>query len=70
MTSNLKCSLEDVKCPVCKGVINSKWFNFRTENTVEFIAECWTPENPDSPRHIFRFQIKIPDVVLIGDDEE
>ena len=56
--------VSNVKCPICNGFVNSKWFSFRNQNTVEFIAECWTPENPDLPRHIFYFQIKTPDCVL------
>lgn len=57
-------SLDVVKCPICKGVINEKWFNFRTDNTIEFIAECWTPKNPDLPRHVFYFQIDVNPCVL------
>jgi len=63
-------SINDVRCPICEGVINSKWFNFRTGNIVEFIAECWTPNNPESPRHVFCFQIKIPDCVIISNEDD
>lgn len=62
-------SIEDVKCPICNGGINEKWFNFENQNVVEFIAECWTKENPDSPRHIFSFQIEIPECVLVCDED-
>lgn len=62
-------SIEDVRCPVCKGVINSKWFNFRSGNVVEFVAECWSGhlsiEEPPYPRHIFYFQIETPECVLV-----
>lgn len=59
-------SLDDVKCPVCKGVINSKWFNFRNGNTIEFIAECWSGDlDRDTPRHIFYFQIEVPNCIML-----
>ena len=62
-------SIENVKCPICKGGINEKWFNFCTDEVAEFIAECWKKENPDSPRHIFYFQIEIPECVLVCDKD-
>jgi len=55
----------DVRCPVCKGEISNKWFDFRNGNTVVFIAECWTRENPKAPRHIFYFQIRTPLGVIV-----
>lgn len=57
-------SITDVRCPVCKGDINEKWFNFRSGNVIEFIAECWQPRNNSEepyPRHIFYFQIEVPE---------
>ena len=60
-------SLEDVKCPICKGVINNKWFNFRNGQVVDFTAECWSGDiYNDKPRHIFSFQLEIPKAVLIS----
>ncbi len=56
-------SLQDVKCPICEGIINRKWFNFRTGNVVEFIAECWSANN--SEHHIFYFQIEVPECLLL-----
>lgn len=59
-------SIDDVKCPICNGVINNKWFNFRNGNVVEFIAECWAGDlNKEQPRHIFYFQIEVPKGELI-----
>lgn len=59
-------SVDDVRCPICKGVVNKKWFNFRTNNVVEFIAECWSGKLSESqPSHIFYFQIEVPKGVLI-----
>ena len=70
-------SLTDVRCPICKGKINEKWFNFRSGNVVEFIAECYTPDYEKSrrdiendkifPRHVFYFQIETPDGLLVHD---
>lgn len=58
--------VRDVHCPICKGVINDKWFNFRSGNVIEFIAECWSGDlNVDSPRHIFYFQIETPECVIV-----
>ncbi len=55
-------TLLDVRCPVCKGAINNKWFNFRTGNVIEFIAECWSGDlDVESQKHIFYFQIEAPD---------
>ena len=61
-------NVEDVRCPVCNGVINYKWFNFRTKNIVEFIAECWSGDTNTEepyPKHIFAFQIETPEIALI-----
>ena len=60
-------SIDDVKCPICDGDIDEKWFNFRSKNVVEFIAECWTRDDPGKPRHIFYFQIEVPECVLVYD---
>ena len=61
-------SLDNVRCPICNGVINEKWFNFRNKNIVEFVAECWSGKiNKDTPKHIFYFQIEIPECVLVCD---
>lgn len=57
-------SLSDVKCPVCDGIINHKWFNFRTGQVVEFIAECWNYDNHNQ-HHIFYFQIEVPECVIL-----
>lgn len=68
-------SIDDVRCPICNGVINSKWFNFRTGQVVEFIAECWSGnindkyEDGPKPRHIFYFQIETPECVLVCDKD-
>ena len=56
--------INQVRCPICKGPINSKWFSFRSGNVIEFIAECWSGETftqEPYPRHIFYFQIEAPD---------
>lgn len=59
-------SLKDVRCPICKGEINEKWFNFQTQNITDFIAECWSGDvDKESEHHIFRFQIEMPKVLLI-----
>ena len=63
-------SIDDVRCPICSGVINHKWFNFRGEKVVEFVAECWSGSSHDEkPRHIFYFQIEVPECVLIYNEE-
>lgn len=58
-------SFEDVKCPICNGEINQKWFSFRNDQVIEFIAECWNRKDPGKPRHIFYFQIEVPPSVLV-----
>ncbi len=55
--------VSEIKCPICGGNINNKWFNFRSGDIIEMIAECWTPDNPDAPRHIFRFQLTSPHIL-------
>lgn len=55
--------VNDIRCPVCDGIINQKWFNFANNNVVDFIAECWNPESAE--HHIFHFQLAMPETLLI-----
>jgi len=57
-----------VKCPQCGGNINSKWcvsYSF-IRHMATFVAECWTPDNPDLPRHIFAFEIETTSLDTYG----
>lgn len=61
-------NINEVRCPICQGEINHKWFNFRSGNAVEFIAECWSGDinlDPQPPSHIFYFQIAVPAGILV-----
>lgn len=61
-------SINDVRCPICDDEIGTKWFNFRSGDQVEFIAECWNSSKLEkSNGHIFYFQIEVPPCVLIDD---
>lgn len=54
-------SLDDVRCPICEGVINRKWFSHLFGNYAIFIAECWSGSlQKDQPRHLFWLQIELP----------
>jgi len=57
-------SIDDVRCPVCDGVINTKWFEGMSEKFAIFCAECWSgdSETAEQPRHIFRFHIRLPEI--------
>jgi len=55
-------SVDDVRCPICDGVINQKWYDSMSDNIAIFIAECWSGKvSVDQPAHIFRFHIKLPE---------
>ena len=64
-------AIQDVRCPICNGPINDKWLSFRGSDVVEFVAECWPGDiqETNKPRHIFYFQIEVPDCVLVCDKD-
>lgn len=57
-------SIDDVRCPVCDGVINKLWYDGMSQEYAIFAAECWSGDlNVEQPRHIFRFHIKLPEII-------
>ncbi len=51
---------EEIKCPVCGGVVNDMWFDSAssTETMASFIVECWSGDlQEESDHHIFRVKI-------------
>ena len=59
--------IEKIKCPVCGGPINGKDFVFRSGNTAEFIAQCWSGDlDVDNPVHVFYFQIEMPECLIFN----